>query len=125
MWFKHAEREFFNLESSKILIVDGMALVRRIQLKNFNTFGDFAAAFFKRIKDLFLQPNVKRLDTVFERYYDISNKYLESTLRSKGKKIKNCILSNDNTKKQSNCNKFFSKIENKLQLVQFLLDMQT
>ena len=45
---------------------------------------------------------------------------MESTLRSKGKKIKNCIISNDNTKIQSNCNNLFSKIENKLQLVQFL-----
>jgi hypothetical protein len=81
----------------------------------------FPQAFFKRIEDLFLQLDVKRVDTVFERYDDISNKYLESTLRSKGKKKnKNRIISNDNTEIQSNYNNFFSKIENKLQLVQFL-----
>ena len=45
--------EVFNLQNSKIFIVDGMALVHRVQLKNFNTFGDFAEAFFKGIHDLF------------------------------------------------------------------------
>ena len=115
----NTRREVFSLENSKIFIVDGMALVRRIQLKNFNTFDDFAATFFKRIQDLFSQPNVKRVDIVFDRY-DISIKHLESTLRSKGQKIKNFIISNDNTKIPSNCNNFFSNTENKLQLVQFL-----
>jgi hypothetical protein len=42
-------QDVLNLCTSKIYIVDGMALVHRIQLKNVKTFGDFAEAFFKRI----------------------------------------------------------------------------
>jgi hypothetical protein len=34
-------REVFNLQTSKIFHVDGMTLVHRIQIKNFNTIGEF------------------------------------------------------------------------------------
>ena len=49
----NTQREVFNLQNSEIFIVDGMALVRRIQFINFHTFGDFSSAFLKRIEDLF------------------------------------------------------------------------
>ena len=121
-------REVFYLQNFEMFIV--WHLFNEFNLKMSTPLAIFAEAFFKRIQDLFLQSNVKRLDTIFERYDDISIKYLESTLRSKGKKIKYCVISNDNTKIQSNCNNLFSKIEycyslNKLQLVQFLPNMQT
>lgn len=116
----NTRQDILNLPFSKIYIVDGMALVHRIQLKNFSTFGDFAQAFFNRIQNLFSQPNVKRVDIVFDRYDDISIKYLESTLRSKGQMMKNFIISNEHTKIPANCNNFFSSTENKLQLVRFL-----
>ncbi|GFQ96636.1 hypothetical protein TNCT_690571 [Trichonephila clavata] len=97
-----------------------MALVHRIQLKNFSTFGDFAKAFFNRILNLFSRPNIKRVDIVFDRYDDISIKYLESTLRSKGEMMKNFIILNEHNEIPANCNNFFSSTENKLQLVRFL-----
>lgn len=67
-----------------------------------------------------MQLDVKRIDIVFDRYDDISIKYLESTLRSKGQMFKHFIITNDHTKIPTNCNNFFSGTENKLQLVRFL-----
>lgn len=113
-------QDILNLQSTKIYIVDGMALVHRIQLKNFTTFGEFCEAFFNRIHNLSLEPNVKRIDIVFDRYDDISIKYLESTLRSKGKRSQTFVISNDHTRIPTNCNNFFSSLENKLQLVRML-----
>ncbi|GFR19225.1 uncharacterized protein TNCT_679571 [Trichonephila clavata] len=77
-------------------------------------------ALLRTIQNLFSQPNVKRVDIVFDRYDDISIKYLESTLQSKGQMMKNFIISNEHNKIPANCNNFFSSTENKLQLVRFL-----
>ena len=52
-----------------------MGLVHQIELKNSTPLAIFVEALFKRIQDLFLQPNVKRLDIVFDRYDDIFIKY--------------------------------------------------
>ena len=50
-------------------------LIIEFNLKMSTPLAIFDEAFFKRIQDLFLQPNVKRLDIVFDRYDDIFIKY--------------------------------------------------
>ncbi|KAG5898377.1 hypothetical protein JTB14_015808 [Gonioctena quinquepunctata] len=114
------QQDIINLNTFKIYIVDGMALVHKIQLNNFNTFGDFAEAFFKKIMQFLTLPDVKRIDVIFDRYDDISIKFLESKLRIKGQIIKNVIISSHSTKIPADCKAFLANIQNKLQLVRFL-----
>lgn len=116
----NSQQDIIDLNTPKIYIVDGMAPVHQIQLKNFNTFGDFAEAFFKKITVIFTQSDVKRIDLIFDRYDDISIKFLESSFRSKGQIIKNIIISNHSTKIPTDCKAFFSSTQNKLQLVRYL-----
>lgn len=97
-----------------------MSLVNKIQLNKFNTFGDFAEAFFKKIMEFFTLPGVKRIDVIFDRYYDISIKFLETKLRSKNQIIKNIIISNHSTNIPTDCKAFLTNAHNKLQLVRFL-----
>lgn len=113
-------QQLMNSENSKVCIIDGMALVHKIQLKKYNTFGDFAAAFFQNIQNLSSQRFVKRIDVVFDGYADVSIKFIESQLRSKGIKPKQIIISSPSTKVPADCKVFFSCSQNKLQLVQFL-----
>lgn len=116
----NSQQDIINLNTFKIYIVDGMALVHKIQLNKFKTFGDFAEAFFKKIMQFFTLPGVKRIDVIFDRYDDISIKFLESSLRSKGQIIKNIIISRHSTNIPAECKAFFSSTQNKLQLVRFL-----
>lgn len=116
----NTRQDVVGLNDPKIYIVDGMALVHQIQLNNFKTFGEFGAAFFQRITNLFSQSNVQRVDVVFDRYDNVSIKFLESTLRSKGQNIKNIIISSQHTKIPTNSKNFLLSTANKLQLVRFL-----
>ncbi|XP_043480323.1 uncharacterized protein LOC122510010 [Leptopilina heterotoma] len=108
-----------SLNSSKIYIVDGMSLVHKIQLKKFISFGDFAQAYFSTIL-LLHSPDVNRIDVVFDRYDNLSIKFLESELRSKGQHVKKMIILNNSTKIPVDTKSFFASSENKLQLVKFL-----
>lgn len=104
----------------KIYLVDGMALVYQIQLNKFSTFGDFAAAFFKKVTAFLSQTSVTRIDVVFDRYDDISIKFVESKLRSKGRNTKQVMITSPLAKIPADCKDFFTSTENKLQLVKFL-----
>lgn len=66
-----------------------------------------------------MQSNVKRIDLIFDRYDDISIKFLESSFRSKSQIIKNIIISSHPTKIPADCKAFFSSTQNKLQLVRY------
>lgn len=50
-----------------------MSLLHQIQLNNFTIVCDIPAAFFQRITYLFLQPNVKSVGIVFDRYDFLSS----------------------------------------------------
>ncbi|KAK9876110.1 hypothetical protein WA026_011226, partial [Henosepilachna vigintioctopunctata] len=84
------------------------------------TFGDFAEVFFKKIMEFYALPGVKRIDLIFDRYDDISIKFLETKLRIQNQIIKNIIISNDSTKIPTDCKAFPTNAHNKLQLVRFL-----
>ncbi|KAK9880751.1 hypothetical protein WA026_013074, partial [Henosepilachna vigintioctopunctata] len=51
-----SQKDVINLNAFKVYIIDGMALVYKIQLKKFNTFGDFAEVFFKKIMEFYALP---------------------------------------------------------------------
>ena len=91
-----------------------MLIVHQTQLYKFSTFGEFAGAFFKKIIGLLSQPYVQRVDVVFDRYDDISIKFLESKLRAKGQTSSKIIISSSSTKITMNCKEFFANLENKV-----------
>lgn len=75
-----------------------MALVHKIQLKKLNTFDNFAEVFFKKIVQFFTLPGVQRIDVIFDSYDDISIKFFEPRLRSKGQITKHILSSSPSTK---------------------------
>lgn len=116
---RNDEVEVLSCDTQKIYVLDGMAIVHQIQLKRFATFGEFAHAFYKRITALYSRET-KRVDIVFDRYDDVSIKFTESRLRSKGRSPSLVNISSQATKVPSSCNDFFVSPENKFQLVKFL-----
>lgn len=113
----------FNLlssENSVVYLIDAMSLVHLINLKNFSTFGDFAAAFYNNINGIFSYSSVIQVHVVFDRYDEISIKFLESQMRSQASTCAKVKILGPDTKISKDIKNFFALTENKLQLVKFL-----
>ncbi|KAL4711050.1 hypothetical protein ACJJTC_015226 [Scirpophaga incertulas] len=83
------------------------------RFKEVQYFWGFRRSFFQKNYGIHTLPGFKRIDLIFDRYEDISIKFLETKLRSKNQIVKNIIIFND-------CKAFLTNAHNKLQLVQFL-----
>ncbi|CAG9558496.1 unnamed protein product [Danaus chrysippus] len=70
--------------------------------------------------EFFTLPGVKRIDVIFDRYDDISIKFLETKLRGKDQITQNIIISNHSTNIPADCKAFLTNTHNKLKLVRFL-----
>lgn len=103
-----------------IHIFDGMALVFIIQLRKYNTFGDFAEAFFKYITSFYSRSNVERIDVVFDRYDDISIKSMESKRRAKDSKPVEMKILGPTTRVPGNIKNFICSTSNKRELVRVI-----
>ncbi|KAL7290368.1 hypothetical protein TKK_0016061 [Trichogramma kaykai] len=109
-----------NSPCTKIHIIDGMILVDLLQLTKYKLFSEFASAFFNNTVSYLKQPNVARVDIVFDRYDDTSIKNLESTLRTKNVNAPEIHIINSETKIPSNVMELMTNSKNKLKLVSFL-----
>ena len=109
-----------NVDNIHCVLIDVMLLFRKLSWKNLNSFGDLVNAFCDYVKKyLHFVPNVKRIDFLFDSYFEKSVKNSERMRRKKHETI-NFYEINQMTKLPKQENKFWPSNNNKILLQQLL-----
>ncbi|KAL7301424.1 hypothetical protein TKK_0005865 [Trichogramma kaykai] len=112
--------QVYSNNHKKIHIFDGMAIVYLLELKNFNTFEEFAKAFYSYITSYFKDSNILRVHVIFDRYDDLGIKYLENLLRANEIDLTEVNVKGETSIPKKKIKNIMANRKNKLKLVEFL-----
>uniref|UniRef100_A0ABD2X8Y1 Uncharacterized protein n=1 Tax=Trichogramma kaykai TaxID=54128 RepID=A0ABD2X8Y1_9HYME len=113
----------FELGTDTCLMVDCMDVIKQVHIKNsskIKTFGDLADKFYEHINNLAQLQTTKRIDLVFDSYFEFSIKSCDSERRKKADNSINYNMINKTIHLPPKMDIFWESSNNKIQLQIFL-----